>query len=131
MKLRSLRCVKISFTLFISIEILTRLTFIIILLKEWILASRIVVPDDLGLRLPERTRIRPQSNKRGNSFVADVGYIVDAWWHDGWWEGIVIQKEFDARYHAKYNVYFPGTAFLFIFLHLSYKCKLVNSFCGS
>ncbi|KAI5436285.1 hypothetical protein KIW84_022669 [Lathyrus oleraceus] len=84
-------------------------------LEEWILASRIVVPDDLGLRLPERTRIRPQSNKRGNSFVADVGYIVDAWWHDGWWEGIVIQKEFDARYHAKYNVYFPGEKTVSVF----------------
>ncbi|CAI8595672.1 unnamed protein product [Vicia faba] len=84
-------------------------------LEEWILASRIVVPDDLGLRLPERTKIRPQTNKRGMSFVADVGYIVDAWWHDGWWEGIVIQKELDARYHAKYHVYFPGEKAVSIF----------------
>ncbi|CAK8537253.1 unnamed protein product [Lathyrus sativus] len=84
-------------------------------LEEWILASRIVALDDLGLRLPERTKIRPQSNKSGNSFVADVGYIVDAWWHDGWWEGIVIQKELDARYHAKYNVYFPGEKTVSVF----------------
>ncbi|XP_058775356.1 uncharacterized protein LOC131649620 isoform X2 [Vicia villosa] len=84
-------------------------------LEEWILASRIVVPDDLGLRLPERTKIRPQSNKRGMSFVADVGYIVDAWWHDGWWEGIVVQKESDAKYRVKYHVYFPGEKTVSIF----------------
>jgi hypothetical protein len=73
-------------------------------LKEWILASKVVLLDDMGLRVPERTKIRPQLNKRGMSFVGDVGYIVDAWWHDGWWEGIVVQKESDIKYH----VYFPG-----------------------
>ncbi|WJX63120.1 hypothetical protein P8452_48042 [Trifolium repens] len=80
-------------------------------LEEWILASKVVLLDDMGLRVPERTKIRPQLNKRGMSFVGDVGYIVDAWWHDGWWEGIVVQKESDIKYH----VYFPGEKKLLIF----------------
>ncbi|AES97497.2 uncharacterized protein [Medicago truncatula] len=80
-------------------------------LEEWILASRPVVPDDLGLRVEERTKIRPLLEKRGISFVGDVGYIVDAWWHDGWWEGIVVQKESDDKYH----VYFPGEKKMSIF----------------
>ncbi|GAU32126.1 hypothetical protein TSUD_218770 [Trifolium subterraneum] len=80
-------------------------------LEEWILASKVVLLDDMGLRVPERTKIRPQSNKRGMSFVGDVGYVVDAWWHDGWWEGIVLQKESDIKYH----VYFPGEKKLLIF----------------
>ena len=90
--------------------------FLLIFLKEWILASRPVVPDDLGLRVDERTKIRPLSEKRGISFVGDVGYIVDAWWHDGWWEGIVVQKESDAKYH----VYFPGMTFWSCILHHNY-----------
>ncbi|XP_045819101.1 uncharacterized protein LOC123911674 isoform X2 [Trifolium pratense] len=80
-------------------------------LEEWILASKIVLLDDISLRVPERTKIRPQLNKRGMSFVGDVGYVVDAWWHDGWWEGIVVQKESDIKYH----VYFPGEKKLLIF----------------
>ncbi|OIW16688.1 hypothetical protein TanjilG_28745 [Lupinus angustifolius] len=75
-------------------------------LEEWIPASRVVVPDDMGLRMHGRTKIRPalESNKPGISWLGGVGSIVDAWWHDGWWEGIVVLEESDAKYH----VYFPG-----------------------
>ncbi|RDX95352.1 DUF724 domain-containing protein 3, partial [Mucuna pruriens] len=75
-------------------------------LEEWILASRIAVPDNLGLRMRGRAMVRPAppSNKRQLSWVGDVGSIVDAWWHDGWWEGIVVQKDSEANHH----VYFPG-----------------------
>lgn len=74
-------------------------------LEEWILSSRVAAPDHLGIRHCGRMTIRPSRlcKNSGVSFV-DVGCIVDAWLHDGWWEGIVIHKESDDRIH----VYFPG-----------------------
>ncbi|KAK9903808.1 hypothetical protein M0R45_000917 [Rubus argutus] len=75
-------------------------------LEEWISASKIAAPDQLGLRICNRPNIRPsqQSNKGRVPRFVDVGSIVDVWWHDGWWEGIVLKKECDDRLH----IYFPG-----------------------
>ncbi|PRQ40389.1 putative BAH domain, Agenet-like domain, Agenet domain, plant type [Rosa chinensis] len=75
-------------------------------LEEWILASKIAASDQLGLRLSDRPSIRPciKSNKGRVSWSVGVGSVVDVWRHDGWWEGIVLQKECDDRLH----VYFPG-----------------------
>ncbi|CAL0307984.1 unnamed protein product [Lupinus luteus] len=75
-------------------------------LEEWVPASRVAMPDDMGLRMHGRTKIRPaqDSNEHKISWLGGVGSIVDAWWHDGWWEGIVVLEESDAKYH----VYFPG-----------------------
>ncbi|KAJ4960195.1 hypothetical protein NE237_020105 [Protea cynaroides] len=75
-------------------------------LEEWVLSSKVVVPDYLGLRLTGRMAFRPSppSNKGRVSWTIDIGTAVDAWWCDGWWEGIVIQKESEDRIH----VFFPG-----------------------
>lgn len=75
--------------------------------QEWVLASRVAAPDVLGLRICGRTTVRPSpcsSNKGRVSWAFDVGSLVDAWWHDGWWEGIVLKKESENKIH----VYFPG-----------------------
>ncbi|XP_020244355.1 uncharacterized protein LOC109822547 isoform X1 [Asparagus officinalis] len=74
-------------------------------LEEWVLASRIASPDKLGIRLHGRPVVRPYtSNSSKDSSNLDVGSIVDAWWHDGWWEGIVIREEAE----GKLRVYFLG-----------------------
>ncbi|KAL6974965.1 hypothetical protein U1Q18_042788 [Sarracenia purpurea var. burkii] len=75
-------------------------------LEEWVLASKVLCPDPLGLRMCGRTSIRPTPlvNERKVSVIVNVGMVVDVWWHDGWWEGIVIKKEME----DKIRVYFPG-----------------------
>ncbi|KAJ8448234.1 hypothetical protein Cgig2_025158 [Carnegiea gigantea] len=74
-------------------------------LEEWVLASRIAARDEVGIRICGRTTIRPRLVHDCKMACAlNVGTVVDAWWHDGWWEGIVIHKESD----EKFRVYFPG-----------------------
>ncbi|KAK4430198.1 hypothetical protein Salat_1320500 [Sesamum alatum] len=74
-------------------------------LEEWILASRLATPDALGIRLSGRTIVRPtlSSDISRVSGVLNVGSVVDAWWHDAWWEGIVVKKESEDKLH----IYFP------------------------
>ncbi|GJN03584.1 hypothetical protein PR202_ga21046 [Eleusine coracana subsp. coracana] len=74
-------------------------------LEEWVMLTRVAKPDHLGIRLPGRSVVRPQhvqDSKTPSMF--DVGAIVDAWWHGGWWEGILLQVRNDGRL----QVYFPG-----------------------
>ncbi|KAI3847683.1 hypothetical protein MKW92_024253 [Papaver armeniacum] len=80
-------------------------------LEEWVSASRTAVPDKLECRLRGRGTVRPRPSTNISLGPIKVGASVDAWWHDGWWEGIVIHNESDERVH----VYFPGEARLSIF----------------
>uniref|UniRef100_A0A0A9B8I2 Agenet domain-containing protein n=1 Tax=Arundo donax TaxID=35708 RepID=A0A0A9B8I2_ARUDO len=74
-------------------------------LEEWVMLTRVAKSDHLGLRFLGRPMIRPQHAQDSKApFVFDVGAIVDAWWHDGWWEGIVLRQGNDGRL----QVYFPG-----------------------
>ncbi|KAK6134073.1 hypothetical protein DH2020_032170 [Rehmannia glutinosa] len=75
-------------------------------LEEWILVSRLAAPDVLGIRLSGRAIVRPNpsSDKGRFSGVLNVGSVVDAWWHDGWWEGVVMKRESEDRLY----VYFPA-----------------------
>ncbi|WOG88935.1 hypothetical protein DCAR_0208170 [Daucus carota subsp. sativus] len=75
-------------------------------LEEWILSSRVALPDEWCLRINGRATVRPAPvfNKVQDALVVKDGSVVDVWWHDGWWEGIIIRKE------AEDNicVYFPA-----------------------
>ncbi|KAK9106895.1 hypothetical protein Syun_022906 [Stephania yunnanensis] len=76
-------------------------------LEEWILSSKITVPDELGIWNHCRATVRPEPSCCKGSVsldLVDSGSIVDAWWNDGWWEGIVVRKESKDNIH----VYFPG-----------------------
>ncbi|XP_031386799.1 uncharacterized protein LOC116200187 isoform X2 [Punica granatum] len=75
-------------------------------LEEWISTSKLAASDELGLRFNGRRTIRPlvRSNEEKRLHAIGVGTVVDAWWCDGWWEGIVVREEHGDRFH----VFFPG-----------------------
>ncbi|XP_071692700.1 uncharacterized protein [Rutidosis leptorrhynchoides] len=60
-------------------------------LEEWVPAFRsVTMPDKLGMRCAGRSTTRPACTDNENSVVAfEVGSPVDAWWSDGWWEGVI------------------------------------------
>ncbi|KAI4385930.1 hypothetical protein MLD38_003915 [Melastoma candidum] len=75
-------------------------------LEEWVLSSRIANPDNCGMYSQSRRMIRPAPEIRTLEppQTFNVGTLVDVLWHDGCWEGIVIEKEGEDKFH----VYFPG-----------------------
>ncbi|CAI0552438.1 unnamed protein product [Linum tenue] len=74
-------------------------------LEEWMLASRVASPDKLGIRIAGRKTVRP-APELDEECLFDVkpGAAVDVWWHDGWWEGIVVEMDSE----QKIRVHFPG-----------------------
>ncbi|CAL5390286.1 unnamed protein product [Camellia sinensis] len=58
-------------------------------LEEWVPAFRLAMPDKLGMRCPGRPTIRPALRHDQIDHAFEVGAPVDAWWSDGWWEGVV------------------------------------------
>lgn len=86
-------------------------------MKEWILSSRVALPDEWCLRINGRTTVRPAPliNKARDSLVVKDGSVVDVWWHDGWWEGIIIGKESE----DKFLVYFPGLYCIYLLYNIS------------
>lgn len=72
------------------------------------MASRVASPDKSSIRLSGRPVVRPDppQNIKGPCSL-DVGSVVDAWWHGGWWEGVVTCRELE----GKLRVYFPGIFF--------------------
>ncbi|KAH9302626.1 hypothetical protein KI387_014209 [Taxus chinensis] len=85
-------------------------------LEEWVPSFRIALPDKLGMRLAGRPTIRPcpPENKLG---IFEVGTAVDAWWNDGWWEGVVVMVK---DLSDEFQVFFPGENVSSIFK----KCDL-------
>ncbi|CAK7324525.1 unnamed protein product [Dovyalis caffra] len=79
-------------------------------LEEWVPPFRLAVADKLGMRLLGRPTIRPAPLLNEQTDPAlEVGYAVDAWWSDGWWEGVV--SKIDHNCSDVLQVYFPGENF--------------------
>lgn len=47
------------------------------------------MPDKLGMRHSGRPTIRPTPTKEQTELSLEVGAAIDAWWSDGWWEGVI------------------------------------------
>lgn len=64
--------------------------------------------DKLGMRLSGRFTIRPfpECNYMPEDAALQIGTAVDAWWNDGWWEGVVIGIECCGDDNIQ--VYVPG-----------------------
>ncbi|XXG81890.1 hypothetical protein AAC387_Pa09g2428 [Persea americana] len=76
-------------------------------LEEWIPASRTAAPDKLDMRCSGRPTVRPSpAYEQLADDVYEIGIPVDAWWSDGWWEGVVTDVGCGGNDHLQ--VYFPG-----------------------
>ncbi|KAK7276948.1 hypothetical protein RIF29_18097 [Crotalaria pallida] len=75
-------------------------------LEEWIPAFKLAMPDKLGMRRSGRPTIRPAPSYEEQELAVDVGTAVDAWWSDGWWEGVICG--IDNYGDDSVQVYFPG-----------------------
>ncbi|EEF39579.1 uncharacterized protein LOC8266943 [Ricinus communis] len=84
-------------------------------LEEWIPAFKVAVPDKLGMRFSGRPTIRPvPPQNEQTDHALEIGSAVDAWWSDGWWEGVV--TGIDSSTDDILQVYFPGESF-FLSVH--------------
>ncbi|KAH7838628.1 hypothetical protein Vadar_029273 [Vaccinium darrowii] len=75
-------------------------------LEEWVPASKLAASDKLGMRCSGRLTVRPWPSEDSSDCSFEVGAPVDAWWSDGWWEGVV--TEIDRPGDDNLQVYFPG-----------------------
>ncbi|CAH2069813.1 unnamed protein product [Thlaspi arvense] len=76
-------------------------------LEEWVPALKPAMPDKLGMRSSNRPTIRPApADARTANIYPTVGEAVDAWWNDGWWEGVVIAT--DKPDAEDLQIYIPG-----------------------
>ncbi|BAT88521.1 hypothetical protein VIGAN_05203500 [Vigna angularis var. angularis] len=79
-------------------------------LEEWVPAFKCARPDKLGMRHSGRPTIRPTPHLEEQELAVEVGHAVDAWWSDGWWEGVVTR--IDHCGDDSVQVYFPGECLL-------------------
>ncbi|KAM1154827.1 hypothetical protein EV1_036747 [Malus domestica] len=75
-------------------------------LEEWVPAFKVAAPDKLGMRCSGRLTIRPCRLNDSTECCIEVGVAVDAWWCDGWWEGVVTGVSISGA--DTIQVYFPG-----------------------
>ncbi|CAH8323590.1 unnamed protein product [Eruca vesicaria subsp. sativa] len=76
-------------------------------LEEWVPVLKSAMPDKLGMRSSNRPTIRPAPPDAKTADVDPaIGKAVDAWWNDGWWEGVVIAT--DKPDAEELHIYIPG-----------------------
>ncbi|XP_073124596.1 uncharacterized protein [Henckelia pumila] len=75
-------------------------------LEECVPVARVADPDKLGIRCAGRLTVRLWPSEDSSDSKLEVGVAVDARWHDGWWEGVVIGC--DPSNATKLQVYLPG-----------------------
>ncbi|KAL8469735.1 hypothetical protein ACS0TY_032542 [Phlomoides rotata] len=75
-------------------------------LEEWIPSYRVAKADKLGMRRAGRPTVRPAYPFSETNLTFRVGDPTDAWWSDGWWEGVVSDAS-DAE-NGVYQIYIPG-----------------------
>ncbi|XVE50831.1 hypothetical protein DITRI_Ditri01bG0195300 [Diplodiscus trichospermus] len=85
-------------------------------LEEWVPISKLAMPDKLGMRYSRRLTIRPAPPSSQTALVLTVGAAVDAWWSDGWWEGVITGV--NSSGDDNLQVYFPGEK---LFLNVNQK----------
>ena len=62
------------------------------------------------MRCSGRPTVRPSpAHEQLADDVYETGIPVDAWWSDGWWEGVVTDVGCGGNDHLQ--VYFPGMVF--------------------
>ncbi|GAY47682.1 hypothetical protein CUMW_106180 [Citrus unshiu] len=85
-------------------------------LEEWIPVYKVAKPDKLGMRCSDRPTIRPTPPDNREDLSLGIGTAVDAWWSDGWWEGVVIGV--DSSSTDNLQVYLSGES---LFLNVNKK----------
>ncbi|XP_022753055.1 uncharacterized protein LOC111301551 [Durio zibethinus] len=83
-------------------------------LEEWIPISKLAMPDKFGMRYSGRLTVRPAPPSSQAELALKVGAAVDAWWSDGWWEGVITGV--NSSGDDNLQVYFPGEN-LFLNIH--------------
>ncbi|XP_011095526.1 uncharacterized protein LOC105174955 isoform X2 [Sesamum indicum] len=75
-------------------------------LEEWVPTYRLAKADKLGMRHGGRPTVRPAYPCDERILSFEVGDPADAWWNDGWWEGVVSGTR-DGK-NGIYQIYIPG-----------------------
>lgn len=79
------------------------------------------------MRCSGRLTVRPRPPSDFTDCNFDIGAPVDAWWSDGWWEGVVIGCDMSGTGSGSVQVYFPGmVTFLSFFLLCPSSMQLIS-----